>query len=345
MKYPEVIKTGDTIGFVAPSFGCGIDPYKTAFNNAQSNFKKMGYDIDLGPNCYEMSGVGISNTPEKCGEELTAYYTSDTNNALISCGGGELMCETMSFVDFDAIKISTPKWYMGFSDNTNFCFTLTTIADVASIYGPNAAAYGMEPWHPALKDAFGIMEGTTTYVHNFDKWEKDSLKDEEHPLVPYNCTEDTVLKGYDFDSNITDSISMSGRMIGGCMDCLVGLVGTRLDNVTNFLEKYKEDGFIWFLECCDLNPFSMRRAMWQMYEAGWFKYCKGLLIGRPAHFGENMFGLDQYEAILYTVRRLHVPVIMDCDIGHLAPMMPLIVGAMGDVQFNKGALTITQTKK
>ncbi len=82
------------------------------------------------------------------------------------------------------------------------------------------------------------------------------------------------------------------------MDCLVNLLGTRFDKTQDFLEKYKEDGIIWFLEACDLNVFAIRRAMWQMEEAGWFQYVKGFLIGRPLCFGQEMMGLDQYQAVL-----------------------------------------------
>ena len=46
------------------------------------------------------------------------------------------------------------------------------------------------------------------------------------------------------------------------------------------------------------------------------------------HFGEEMFGIDQYNAITDSLEDLGVPVIMDLDIGHLPPMMPIIVGAL-----------------
>ena len=95
MKYPKNIQQGGTIGFVAPSFGCQIEPYYSAFGNAQKKFRELGYQLQLGPNCYAQEGIGISNTPEKCGQELTDYYCSPDNGCLISCGGGELMCETI----------------------------------------------------------------------------------------------------------------------------------------------------------------------------------------------------------------------------------------------------------
>ena len=33
MKYPKDLQGGGCIGFPAPSFGCAIEPYKTAFQN------------------------------------------------------------------------------------------------------------------------------------------------------------------------------------------------------------------------------------------------------------------------------------------------------------------------
>ena len=150
MRYPEFLSEGGIIGFVAPSFGCATEPYKTAFGMTIKRFEKEGYTVELGPNCYEDKGIGISNTPQECGKELTQMYESNVNDVLISCGGGELMCEILPYVDFDRIKAAKPKWYLGYSDNTNFTFLQNTIADTASVYGPCAGAFAMKDWHQAL---------------------------------------------------------------------------------------------------------------------------------------------------------------------------------------------------
>lgn len=344
MRYPKNLQKGGTIGFVAPSFGCQIEPYYSAFANARKKFTDMGYQLDLGPNCYAGEGIGISNTPEKCAAELMDYYCSENNDILISCGGGELMCEVLSHVDFEKIKAAQPKWYMGYSDNTNMTYLLATLCDTASVYGPCAAAFGMEPWHQSLKDAFGILTGQVKEVRGYDLWEKESLKSEENPLAPYNVTEPRVIKSYIGRAakqwNCTEPINFQGRLLGGCMDCLVNLLGTRFDKTTDFLEKYKGDGIVWFLEACDLNIFSIRRAMWQMEEAGWFQYVKGFLIGRPLCFGQEMMGLDAYNAVLEVAGKKNVPVIMDVDLGHLSPMMPVVVGSMVDVTVQGNDISI-----
>ena len=346
MRYPKYLPEQGTIGFVAPSFGCAIEPYHTAFLNAQKKFTALGYSLDLGPNCYADKGIGISNTPEACGRELTEYYCSNKNDVLISCGGGELMCETMDYVDFEQIKAAEPKWYMGFSDNTNMTFLLATLCDTASIYGPCAAAFGMEPWHESLTDAYELLCGKKDSVCGYEQWEKESLKDEEHPLLPYNVTEPRKMRIFvpqnensggehgrliELPAAQGTTLELEGRLLGGCIDCLVNLLGTKYDKTVEFAERYKEDGIIWYMEACDLNMMGIRRAVWQMKRAGWFSHVKGFLVGRPAQFGQEWIGLDQYHAVCDLLEELQVPIMMDLDIGHLAPMMPLVSGGYAKV--------------
>ena len=42
-------------------------------------------------------------------------------------------------------------------------------------------------------------------------------------------------------------------------------------------------------------------------------------------------GLDARHAVLEVALRHNVPVVMDVDLGHLPPMMPLIVGSLARV--------------
>ncbi len=368
MRYPKPLQPGGTIGFIAPSFGCAIEPYKTRFENALSLFREMGYKTYLGPNCYEGSGIGISNTPEKCGEELMDVMTTGVSrydaesgeraDVVITCGGGELMCEVVPFIDFEKIASSEPKWYMGYSDNTNYTFLSTVLADTAAIYGPCAPAFGREPWHESMEDAMKLLTGEKTEFSSYALWEKEEFSAEDETgsaLLSYNVTEKAkyyyylpkeegneysgkLLSGDELTNDISvpeelrSGLNISGRLLGGCVDILTLHVGTRTDKVAEFLEKYKDDGFIWFLECCDLDPLSMRRAFWQMREAGWFKYVKGFMIGRPLHFGEEALGVDQYNAVTDILGDVGVPIIMDLDIGHVPPMLPIVSGSVADVK-------------
>ena len=339
MRYPEFLKENGTIGFVAPSFGCATEPYISRFDSALDKLKSRGYKLELGPNCRQAKGIGISNTPEECGRELNSFYESASNDVLMSCGGGEEMCEVVPYMDFELVKKSKPKWFMGYSDNTNFIFPSVTIADTAGIYAPCAGDFGMEPWHKSVQDAYDLLTGKKLKFSNYDKWQ---LEDDENASAndPYYVTEPNVMKAFG-DSGAT----FEGRIVGGCLDCLVHLVGTPYDKVKEFNARYNDDGIIWFLESCDLNVFDIRRALWQLKAAGWFENLKGFLIGRPGCFGQEFMGLNQYNAVTDILAEFNVPILMDLDIGHHPPMIPIIVGSYAGVSFEDNKFEIEYSLK
>lgn len=349
MKYPNFLQVGETIGVPAPAFGAVVEPYKSALANAKKTFQTKGFGIAEGKCVNASNGVGISSTPEACAQELESFYCNEELGALISCGGGELMCETLAHVNFNKIKLAQPKWFMGYSDNTNFTFALATMCDTASIYGPCAPTFGMQPWHKSIQDALDVLTGKTAVetqngtaieVYGYDKFEVASIKCEDEPLAPYNCTELSVKKTFTHGECANKDVSFSGRLIGGCLDILAMLVGTKFDNAAAFNRRYAQDGIIWFFEACDLNPMGIRRALWQMETAGWLENVSGFLVGRPLFGTEQMLGLDATEAVLGILGKYNVPIILDADFGHVPPAMPIICGSLANVSFNAGNVKI-----
>ena len=338
MRYPKFLQGGGRIGFIAPSFGCSTEPYKSLFIAAQERFAKLGYGLVLGPNAYAEAGIGKSNTPELCGAEINDFFLNDRSDAIISCGGGETMCEDLPFVDFDAISKAEPKWYMGYSDNTHMTFLLPTLLDTAAIYGPCGPEFGMRFWDESLSDAFRLLTGEQYSFTSYDKWEREGHRGAEHPLASFRKKKDTAIISENWDGK-----PISGRFIGGCLDILEMYPGTKNDRVKQFAEHYKEDGIIWFIEACDLNTLSMSRVLWHLRNAGWFKHVKAFLVGRPAWFEDASWGLTHYEAVMREVRRIEaeeeketgvlrkIPVIMDFPIGHLKPMVPMVSGGFGTI--------------
>lgn len=331
MNYPKFLNPGGRIGFIAPSFGCATEPYRSDFDSALCEFKKMGYKTVLGLNCYSDEGIGISNTPEKCAAEVMDFFTNDKSDVIISCGGGELMCEILPFVDFDAIASSDPKWFMGYSDNTNLTFLLNTLCDRASIYSVCASKFAADH-HACVDDAFDVLCGKKLTVSNYDEWFKE-IDEDVYDVFEYR---QFLYNG----DRAADNVELSGRLIGGCMDCLVNLTGTRFDRVNDFSGRYKDDGIIWFLESCDLNVMSIRRALWQMENAGWFEHVKGFLIGRPLRFDDTFGDFDHYDAVLGILGKLGVPILMDLDIGHQFPQMPVISGAYANVNASSNSFNM-----
>ena len=340
------LQDGGTIGFVAPSFGCNVEPYRTAFDNALDKLRKMGFHTVLGPNCYRGDGIGISAPPAECAAELTEMFLRGDIDALMACGGGELMCETIGRMDWERIRAGRKKLLIGYSDITNFLFPYVTKCDGYGIYGPSAAAFGMEPWHPCIADAVALMQGKIDTVRSYGAWEgiADGKKDIEHPLAPYNCVQTAGIRKYINGSTrveqTAETLRFEGRLVGGCLDCLQVLCGTPYADPVGYAERHTDEGIVWVIESCDLNVFGIRRALWQLRNAGWFRNVRGFLIGRPLCYGQEMMGLDQYRAVIDVIGDFGVPIVMDADIGHLAPHMPLLLGSHASVTAAEG-LTIT----
>ena len=138
------------------------------------------------------------------------------------------------------------------------------------------------------------------------------------------------------------AIYIEGMMIGGCMDTLCKLLGTRFAPVEAFLKKYKQHGFIWTLESCEMAAPDIYRTLWQMCECGWFKYCNGIIIGRPDGY-KDKFNFTLIDALMQSLGGLNVPVLYDADIGHIPPQIQIVNGAIGKVDFIEGKATLKQT--
>ena len=58
-----------------------------------------------------------------------------------------------------------------------------------------------------------------------------------------------------------------------------------------------------------------------------------------------MMGLDQYHAVYDLLKGYQVPVIMDIDLGHLPPQMPLICGSLATVSCRGNELEVRMELK
>lgn len=244
------------------------------------------------------------------------------------------MCETLSYVDFEKIKNAPPKWFMGYSDNTNFIFPLVTGCGVKAIYGSNISGFG-KPWEKPEEDCLAVLEGRTNSVWGYEKIQMPEDGTEAkaaNPLSPYILSEKKVLRFYPDENACAE---FSGMLIGGCLDVLDNLVGTRFDFMKNFNDENKK--IVWALEACDLSPMDIRRALWHMKEAGWFGNASGFVFGRPlAAWKGNYMGVDQYSAVTDVLADLGQPIVMDADFGHIAPDFPLVMGAWTKVAVESG---------
>lgn len=335
MIYPKFIKENDTIGITSPSDGITKEEKLYRLDNAIKKFNELGFKIVETSNL-RTSNKGRSSTAIDRATQLEELFKDNNIDAIICSSGGDFLLEILSNLDFSIVK-NNPKWLQGFSDPTGLLYTITTTLDIATIYGDNFISFGMNPWHKSLSNNLEILKGNIIEQNSFTKYEKEYtnyiIGDE-----PYNLTEKVYWKILNNDNNI----NISGRIIGGCLDIINELFGTRFDNTINFINKYKEDGIIWYFDNCELSSEQLIRTLWKFKDNGYFNFCKGIIFGRSAT-EKSYYDISFEEAILTHLKELNIPIIINADIGHVSPRMTIINGAITNIKVKNGKSTIKFT--
>jgi len=338
MKYPKLLQKGDIIGICAPSSGVSGDVMSKRLDNAVSNIKALGYNVVETASVRSDVKCVSTDSATRAAEFMSLYENPDVA-VILPPWGGEFLMDILPLLDFEKLASLPAKWVCGYSDVTTLTFPLTLISDIATIHGSNLMNMGFSRIHDADLRAFIVMSNLTTEQKSWDTWGGYTSWDDLTQEI-YKLDKPSSWKSLQEDANI----SFAGRMIGGCMDTLCKLLGTRFAPIDTFLEKYKYDGFIWTLESCEMTAPDIYRTFWQMRESGWFKYCNGMIIGRPDRYRDKL-DFTLIDALKQGLGSLDVPVIYDADIGHIPPQMQIVNGSIGKVEFVDGKATVWQTLK
>ncbi len=322
MIYPEFIRQGQTIGICAPSQGVG---HKLEdFDKSLATLHSLGYKTK------ETASVRLHDSrggdAKTRGEELNSLFRDPEVQMIMCAAGGDFLFEMIPYADFALIQ-KNPKWLMGASDPTGLLFPLTSKYDVATLYGANAGSYDIEPLPQYLKNNLELIKGSLIVQNSFEKYMK----------LPTFMAEKI-----EFDTPVrweaaVDHLDVSGRCIGGCIDVLKDVIGTRFDGGADFAQRYADDGIIWYFDDFSLGAEIFYRTLLQMRYAGWFENTKAVIVGRVL-FESSDTGMTYAEAIDRAFD--DIPVLYNADIGHTVPSMTMINGALLHLQYadHKAAL-------
>lgn len=331
MRYPSFITQNDTIGVTAPSEGIVKEKELIRLDNVKKNLNNLGYKYIETKNVRQ-NKIGRSADAKIRAEEFMQLWNNKEVTAIIMAKGGDFLAEILDYLNFDEICKGEIKWIQGYSNITILTFLFTTILDIATIYGPNIKAYGMTNLYKNLIDSIKIMEGKNIVQESFGKCEdKENKYNTNAPLGEYELTIESSWKSLKGE----ESLNFRGRSIGGCMDDIINIIGTKYDCVKQYINKYKSDGILWFLEVYEMSSSQILINLWQMKNAGYFDNCIGILFGRPLFVRED-YGMKFHEAILEALKDLNIPIIYDVDIGHIAPQMPIVNGGILNVSYENG---------
>ena len=328
MIYPKFISKGDLIGISAPSDGITDIGKVKRLDYALKNLGDKGYKV-IETKSVRKSIKGRSTESISQAKEIESLYLDKDVKAIICAAGGDFLIEILPFINYDIIKDNL-KWLQGYSDPTGLLYTITTRLDIATIYGSNFCEFGMNHWHKSLEDNLKILEGNIIEQVSFDKYESSHTKyingDESYTLDKKVLWENL---------NNEKELNITGRIIGGCIDILSEIFGTKFDYTKEFLEKYKEDGIIWYFDNCEFSSEGLIRILWKMKNMDYFKYCKGIIFGRSAT-ESSYYDISFKEAVKHSSEELNVPIIINVDFGHVAPRMTIINGSIANIKSSDG---------
>lgn len=317
------------------------DSFTIRIDNAYKNIEKLGYKYIETANVRTNEKLVSSDGKTRAKEFMELWQ--DQNICMIAqVYGGEFLMEMIPYLDKEIIENNTPKWVTGFSDSSPLNYYLTTNFNIATATTSNIIHFGMKNLDSSIINQMKILGNPShTSQKSFELYEGAFFDEEDEVKIypSYNLTDKVEYKSLYEDKNIT----IEGRVIGGCIDCLVQLIGTKYDNTKKFCNQF-EEGMLWYLENCELTLSTLYRTLYQMKQSGWFNNAKGFLIGRTR--SQTTVNDFTYLDVLHKIfDDLNVPVIYDVDIGHVAPQWTMINGSYAKFEYNNKKGQIIQNEK
>ncbi|WP_158021029.1 hypothetical protein [Chromobacterium sphagni] len=134
---------------------------------------------------------------------------------------------------------------------------------------------------------------------------------------------------------------IEGRLIGGCLDTLSRLQGSRYFDLSAF----KAEPAILYLENCEMGPCELLRALTGLRLGGALDGLAGLVLGRSGGPDAGDANALDYRAALETaLAGLPYPVAVDADIGHVPPQWSLLNGAWATLEVKGSAGVLEQRR-
>jgi muramoyltetrapeptide carboxypeptidase LdcA involved in peptidoglycan recycling len=130
-----------------------------------------------------------------------------------------------------------------------------------------------------------------------------------------------------------ETVDASGRLLGGCLDCICDVLGTRYDKTADFIKRYKNDGIIWYFDIFAMKAEAVHNTLFKMKDMGYFENARAFVFGRVC-FPSSFSGLSYIDAAKKILG--DAPLIFDADVGHVPPKMTLINGSVARVTAKDG---------
>lgn len=332
LRYPRFLQPGDRIGITSPSSGVP-ENLRGRLDVALTWLRDRGHEVEVG-RCMDGSGH-VSATAQERADELMRMLLDPAIRAVVPPWGGETGIDLLPLLDFEALRDAEPTWIVGYSDISTLLTPLTLVSGWATVHGDNLMDTPYEPvgtllhWFDLVSgvdqeggpaDVFRQGPPGVHRANDFDRWEDDP--------TPTVHTWNGVGGWRRIDGG-TGRVDVEGRLIGGCIETVRHLAGTRYADTSRLRGPDGDAPLVVYIEAFEDDAFSICRSLHGMRLGGFFDGAAAVLVGRATV--PDSPTLTQDEAVLDALGGLGVPIIADVDCGHVPPHMILVNGALARV--------------
>lgn len=313
---PKSLRRGDTISVVAPAGPVVRERIEKAFDFLRSR----GYRIKTHGEVFRKTGYLAGDDSTRAGELMAAF--ADPESTAVWCArGGYGVSRILARLDYDLIA-RHPKIFVGFSDITGLHLAFQNRTGLVTFHGPN------------LQDGFGAAEPMSPTTEAA-LWKAIGENGEQSTGMQLSTYAEDGVAGVNMQALVPGIAN--GRLTGGNLSVLAGLVGTPYDVDT--------EGRILFLEDVNEPVYRVDRYLAQLALAGKLKAAAGILLGSfnfdeadPNESPEKMNAL-----LAEYFSPLGVPVLAGLPAGHQRENWTLPIGGLVEVNANSRRLTVLES--
>ncbi|MBZ0198901.1 MAG: LD-carboxypeptidase [Ignavibacteriaceae bacterium] len=304
---PKKLKTGDTIGLIAPGSFISEAELKESIDNLSA----LGFKVVYNDTILERYGY-LAGKDKQRADDVNIMFARRDVDAIVTARGGYGCSRILPYLDYKTI-INNPKILIGYSDITALLFGIYAKTGLVTFHGP---------------------VGISTFNDFSVKYFNDVLMSESKNTTLYNAAEDKEKGEFDVHPIVTGK--GRGRLVGGNLSIVVSMIGTDYD------VDYKDK--IIFLEEIGEEPYRIDRMLTQMIESGKFENASGVMLGvfhnceAKEHDPSFPISLSLKEVLLDRLGNLKIPVIYGMSFGHVTNKFTLPFGI--EAELDSGDQTI-----
>ena len=321
---PRRLAPGSHLRLISPAGRVDAD----SVARGRARLEAFGFETSLGAHALDRFGY-LAGTDRERAADLRDAFLDRTVDGIITTRGGWGCARLLPHFDMAAAR-ANPKVLCGFSDVTALLLALYAGADLATFHGPNATSSLRGLTGVAFREV--LVDGA-----------RPTLVEEPLPPPPREPMigpdgEEVPLPPYEAPGPLTRMLwpgRARGRLVGGNLSVLAGLVGT----------PYMPDtrGHILFLEDVGEAIYRMDRMLTHLALAGVFEEVVGVVFGQCRNCDpESPADFSLEELFRQHTRSLGVPVFMDAAIGHVSPKLTVPLGVEAEMDAAAGTIRLLE---